>query len=168
MNATRWNLHIILSLVLERNAPFFKTASPELSAAVLNFRGWAANAESMAQKYSAPPTPIDFSAVKASVRDKELVETLETFYATAKAPPQLVEWTAEEQAMCQMKIDEAKDDVALYNELIADTEREIQYLKDNMTTLETSAEDIFVMDPEIAAEVDDEIDQRAWYKDIIT
>ena len=161
------NLHFILFLLLERNAPFFKTASPELSAAVLNFRGWAANAESMAQKYSAPPAPIDFSAIKASVRDKELVQILETFYATAKAPAQLVEWTAEEQAMCQFKIDEARDDVVLYNELIADTEREIQYLKENMTTLETSAVDIFMMDPEIAAEVDDEIDARAWFKDIV-
>lgn len=133
----------------------------------MNFRGWAANAESMALKYSAPPAPIDFGAVKTGVRDKELVSVLEAFYATAKAPPEIVEWTDEEKAMCQMKIDEARGDVALYQELIADTEKEIQFLKENMTTLETSAEDIFIMDPELAAEVDDEVEARAWFKDTV-
>ena len=168
--------HIYIKLILFinifcfsacRNAPFFKSASPELNAAVMNFRGWAANAESLALKYSLPPSPIDFATVKSQVRDKELVEAIEKFYTTAKAPPELVEWTDEEKAMCQMKIDEARADVALYDELIADTEREIQYLKDNFTTLETSGEEILLMDPDLAKEIDDEVEARAWFKDVV-
>jgi len=110
---------------------------------VAGFRAWTAKAETMAEKYSAPPAPIDFAAAKKSVRDVPLVEALEAF------------------------IEDAKAGLAFTQEMIEDCEREIAFLRMNKTSRETSISDMKEVYPDIADEVETEIEKREWFKDTL-
>ena len=139
----------------------------ELTAAVNRFRAWIASAEAMAAKYSAPPAAIDFESTKTLVRDKQLVEALENFYKSARPPPKIYEWSAEEKADTLKQIEEARSREAFTAELIEDTELEIAFLTENRTTRDTDYAMIAEAYPDIAEEVEDEIDNREWFKDTI-
>lgn len=143
------------------------TGDPELIASVNRFRGWVASAEAMAAKYSAPPEPIDFESTKKTVRDKKLVEALEKFYGSAKPAPKTYEWSAEEKADTSNQIEEARSREAFTAELIEDTEKEISFLKENRTTRDMSYTQMAEAYPDLADEVEDEIDNREWFKDYI-
>ena len=121
----------------------------------------------MAEKYSAPPTPIDFNKSKGTIRDKALVENLEKFYTASTPPPETHEWSAEEQANKKAQIEEAKGRLAFTQEMIAETEYEIEFMKANMTTRETTGSDVKEAYPDIAAEVETEIENREWFKDTV-
>lgn len=139
----------------------------ELAAKVNQFRSWVAGAEAMAEKYNAPPSPIDFSGAKEAVRDVELVEALEKLYDSSSPPPEVYEWSAEDKAEKMQQIEEARTGLALTKELIADTEKEIAFMKANRTTRETSATELAEVYPEIAAEIEEEIENREWFKDTV-
>jgi hypothetical protein len=158
---------IILSLYYHnRAAPVFK-GEAEVAARVTEFRTWVAQAEAMAEKYDAPPAAIDFSAAKASVRDKQLVDDLEKLFLAAKPPVESYEWSAEDKADKTAQIEEAKAALAFTQEMIDDTEREIAFMKDNRTTRETSATELAENYPDIAEEIEDEITRREWFKDTV-
>ena len=80
----------------DRSSPLFK-GDPELAAAVSSFRGWAANAEAMAEKYKAAPAPVDFAKAKSAVRDQSLVDALEALYKNNKPPAETYEWSTEDR-----------------------------------------------------------------------
>jgi predicted nuclease with TOPRIM domain len=143
------------------------TGDTELIASVNRFRGWVASAEAMATKYSAPPEPIDFESTKKTVKDKKLVESLETFYKSAKPAPKTYEWLAEEKVDALKQIEEARSREAFTAELIADAEQEISFLKENRTTRDMSYTQMAEAYPELADEAEDEIDNREWFKDYI-
>ncbi len=149
-----------------RSAAHFKS-NPELSAAVSSFRAWAASAEAMAEKYSAAPEKIDFAGYKAAVRDQSIVDSLEAFYATAKPAPEVYEWSAEDKADKQNQIEEAKGRMAFTQEMIEETEMELEFMKANRTTRETSGTDIAEAYPDIAEETEKELEERKWFKDAI-
>ena len=132
-----------------------------------HFRGWVAQAEMMAEKYAAPPAPIDFAAAKKSVRDVALIDALEALYKTAKPPAEVQEWSAEDKADKEAQIEEARARLAFNLEMIEDTTREIEFVKKNRTTRETSAFDVAEAYPDIAEEIEDEITRREWFKDTI-
>mmetsp|Transcript_29370 Transcript_29370/g.42026 ORF Transcript_29370/g.42026 Transcript_29370/m.42026 type:complete len:134 (-) Transcript_29370:387-788(-) len=82
---------------LDWSKPIFKSDT-EMIAKINTFRAWVATADTMAEQYSAPPAPIDFSAVKEKVRAKDLVENLEKFYATAQPPAETYVWDSADKA----------------------------------------------------------------------
>lgn len=149
-----------------RSSPIFK-GDAELTATVNRFRGWVASAEAMAAKYSAPPAAIDFDSTKKLVRDKQLVEALEKFYKSAKLPPKTYEWSAEEKTDKLKQIEEARSREAFTAELIEDTELEIAFLTENRTTRDTDYNMMAEAYPDLADEVENEIDNREWFKDYI-
>merc|ERR1719403_129734 len=82
---------------IDWNAPVFQN-NPELVAKMNNFRAWAASAESLAKKYDAPPSKIDFASAKEDVRDTSLINALESMYTSYTPPPEVHEWDPEERA----------------------------------------------------------------------
>ena len=132
-----------------------------------SFRAWAAAAEAMAEKYSAPPTPVDFSTAKESVRDKALVEALEAFYTSYTPEPEVHEWSADDKADKAQQIEDAKGRLAFTQEMIDETEKEIAFMQENKTTRETSGSDLKEAYPDIAEEVETEIENREWFKDTV-
>jgi len=121
----------------------------------------------MAEKYAAPPAVIDFSGFKASARDTSLVESLEAFYKTASPSAESFEWKAEEKAEKLNQIEEAKGRLAFTQEMIEETEAELEFMKANRTTRETSGTDIKEAYPDIAEETEKELEERRWFKDAI-
>ena len=88
----------------------------------------------MAEKYSAPPTPIDFAASKTSVRDKALVEQMEAFYKTASPAAEVYEWSEEDKASKMEQIEDAKGRLAFTQEKIEETEAQLEFMKSNSCT----------------------------------
>merc|ERR1712029_524684 len=106
-------------------------------------------------------------AVKASVRDAALVSALEKMYTSSSPPSQTYEWTAEDQANKAQLIEEANERMAFTQEMIDDTQKEIAFLRVNKTTRDTSANDFKDIYPDIAEEVETEIENREWFKDTV-
>ncbi|KAL7554066.1 hypothetical protein ACHAWF_017455 [Thalassiosira exigua] len=148
------------------SAPVFK-GDGELSAMVTGFRAWTAQADAMADKYSAPPGPIDFASAKASVRDVALVDALEKLYTSSSPPPETYEWSADDQAKKAQLIEDAKASLAFTQEMIDDTQKEIAFLRVNKTTRDTSANDMKEIYPDIAEEIETEIENKEWFKDTV-
>ena len=149
-----------------RSAPHFKS-NTEISAAVSAFRAWAASAEASAEKFSAPPTPVDFEPYNSSVRDTALVDNLKAFYTSAQPAPETYEWSAEERADKMQQIEDAKARQAFTLEMVEETEAELEFMRANRTTRETSGNDIKENYPDIADETETEIEERKWFKDTI-
>lgn len=121
----------------------------------------------MAEKYNAPPAPIDFAAAKSSVRDTALIAGLEKFYSTASPAAETYEWSGEDKTEKAAQIEEAKARLAFTQEMIEDTEKELAFMKGNRTTRETSATELAEMYPDVAEEVNKEIVDREWFKDTV-
>ena len=148
------------------SAPIFK-GNPELASYVNTFRSWVAESEAMAEKYSAPPAPIDFTAHKAQIRDQTLSSNLEALYKSATVPPEVYEWSQEDQAKRQEALEDAKNTVEQTLQDIKDTEEEILFLKANRTTRDTCVADLKAVYPDVAEEIDTEINNREWFKDVV-
>merc|ERR1740117_183842 len=153
-------------LSVDWSAPAFK-GDHELSAMVAGFRAWTAQANTMAEKYAGPPAPPDFAAAKTLCRDELLVVQLENMYATSSPPPQTHEWSADDRAHKATLIEEAKAELAFTQEMIDDTEREIEFLRAHRTTRDVSTNDMKEVYPDIAEEVETEIENREWFKDTL-
>lgn len=134
---------------------------------VAGFRAWTAQADAMAEKYSAPPAPIDFAAAKKSVRDTALVDALESLYKSSSPPPETYVWSEEDQANKAQLIDDAKAGLAFTEEMIEDTQKEIEFLSVNRTTRDISTNEMKEVYPDIAEEVETEIENREWFKDTV-
>ena len=121
----------------------------------------------MAEQYNAAPTPVDFAKAKSAVRDQSLVDSLEALYKNNTPPAETYEWSAEAQADKATQIEDAKGRLAFTQEMIEDTEKEIVFMKNNRLNREMSVGDMKEMYPDIAEEVEDEIERREWFKDTL-
>jgi len=148
-----------------RNADVWKAAP--IVQNVSKFRSWVATADSQAEKYAAPPGPIDFSSAKEAVRDKELVDFMETFYKSAGIPAETHEWDAEDKAFKLAHFEQVKEQAAVYADLKEDTLKEIEFLKSTKTTEDTTVHDLMCNNPTIHEEIEDEIERREWFKDLV-
>lgn len=135
---------------------------------VAGFRAWTAQANAMAEKYSGPPTPINFATAKKSVRDVALVDNLEKLYNSSKPSPLTYEWAKDDQDAKLQLIEDAKQELAFTQEMIEDTQKEIAFLRVNKTTRDMSCSDMKEVYPDIADEVEKEIENREWFVDTVT
>eukprot|EP00538_Stauroneis_constricta_P011879 CAMPEP_0119551410 /NCGR_PEP_ID=MMETSP1352-20130426/4675_1 /TAXON_ID=265584 /ORGANISM="Stauroneis constricta, Strain CCMP1120" /LENGTH=173 /DNA_ID=CAMNT_0007597467 /DNA_START=58 /DNA_END=579 /DNA_ORIENTATION=- len=137
-----------------------------IAANVNQFRSWVATADAQAEKYNAAPKPVDFDAAKSKIRDTELVEKLQSFYTSAKLPAETHEWDAADKAAKLEHFEQVKEQAAVYEELKAELEREIEFLKSTKTTEDTTVYDLMCNNPTIHEEIEDELERREWFKDI--
>uniref|UniRef100_A0A7S2R087 ATP synthase subunit d, mitochondrial n=1 Tax=Eucampia antarctica TaxID=49252 RepID=A0A7S2R087_9STRA len=149
------------------SSPLFK-GDPEVASATVAFRSWAASADAMAEKYSAAPATIDFASAKSAVRDSALVETLENLYNTNTPPAEVYEWSVEDKADKAQQIEDAKGRLAFTQEMIDESEKELAFMKSTKTTRDTSASDLKQNYPDLAEEIEKEIENREWFKDTLS
>jgi hypothetical protein len=128
-------------------------------------RSWVATAESMAEKYKEAPAPIDFNKAKQSVRDKDLIASLESFYKTNQPPPETYEMPASEIQDSVETIAYLKELDALNKEMLPIVEKEIEFYEHARTTSETTVFEMRVNYPLIHEEIEDELERREWFKD---
>jgi hypothetical protein len=139
----------------------------ELSAVASSFRAFVGEAEHLAETYNKLPDPVDFITAKSTLRNTELVQALESFYQNSQPPVVTYEWPEEDKAKRLKKIEEAKEFMQLRNELMENAERELEFLKANRFNDDTTAYDIAIVHPEIWDEIQDELDRREWFKDVV-
>ena len=148
----------------------FRSADVWKAAPIVNnvnaFRSWAATAEAMAEKYQRYPDAIDFKATKDTVRDKELVEMIEQFYKAAELPPETHVWDQEDHDYKLAHFEQVKEQAAVYAEIKEDLMKEIEFQKANKTTADTTIYDLMCNNPTIHEEIENEIENRQWFKDI--
>mmetsp|Transcript_22320 Transcript_22320/g.34101 ORF Transcript_22320/g.34101 Transcript_22320/m.34101 type:complete len:172 (-) Transcript_22320:68-583(-) len=146
-------------------SPIYK--DPEVLPKANQFRAWVASASALKEKYAAPPTAIDFGGFKETARDKSLIESIEKLYSTASPPPEVYAWDPEDKAQKEAVITTAEEQQDLLGELIDDAEKEMALLKDNRLSWDTTVEDIYALYPDIEEEVEDELENREWFKDTV-
>jgi hypothetical protein len=139
-----------------------------LTALASTFRAFIGQAEHMAETYTALPEPVDFTTAKSTLRNVELLESLESFYRNTQPPVVSHEWPEEDKADKLKQIEDAKDFTLLTHELIDNAERELAFLKANRITRETTAYELGIVHPDIKDEVEDELDRREWFKDVVS
>ena len=147
-----------------RDADVWKAAP--IAANVNQFRAWVATADAQADKYKAAPGAIDFAGAKSNVRDKELVDMFENFYKSAKVPAETHEWDADDQKAKVEHFAQVKEQAAFYAELKEDLLQEIEFQKSTRTTEDTTIYDLMCNNPTIHEEIEDEIENREWFKDV--
>lgn len=147
-----------------RSADVWKAAP--IAQNVNQFRAWVATADSQADKYKTAPTPIDFKSSKDTVRDKGLVDMMESFYKTAKPSPEVHAWDQEEQETKLQHFEQVKEQAAFYEDLRADLIEEIAFQKATRMTADTTVYDLMCNNPTVHEEIEDEIERREWFKDI--
>ena len=136
-----------------------------MAAGYNKLRSWVATAESMAEKYKEAPAPIDFNKAKQSVRDKDLIASLESFYKTSQPPPETYEMPASEIQDSVETIAYLKELDALNKEMLPIVEKEIEFYEHARTTSETTVFEMRVNYPLIHEEIEDELERREWFKD---
>lgn len=122
-------------------------------------------ADSMAEKYTAPPAPIDFASAKQGVRDTELVAALESFYKNTSPPAETYEMAPEEKEKSEETIAYLTELDAANKELLPVLEKEIDFFSNTRTSTETTVFDMKVNYPLIHEEIEDELENREWFKD---
>ena len=121
--------------------------------------------ESMFEKYSAPPGPVDFAKAKKAVRDTQLVENLEAFYKANEPPAEVHVMPEEETIKSQENIAYLKELSAFHKDFIPVIEKEIEFQSSNRTNADTTLFDMQVNYPLIHEEIEDELEAREWFKD---
>jgi hypothetical protein len=130
-----------------------------------NLRSWVASAEATYEKYQHPPSPIDFATPKGTIRDKELVSTLEAFYTTNQPPVKSYAMPVEELTATEERITYLKELHAVHEEFLPILEKEIDFQVNNRTTKDTTMVDMQMNYPLIHEEIEDELERREFYKD---
>lgn len=120
----------------------------------------------MSEKYSKPPTPIDFASAKSSIRDTALVDSLESFYKTASPPPEVFEKPEGADEERAKYLEMFKESEAFDQELKEGVKAELDFMKNNRTTKDTTIHDFKMNYPAIHETIEDEIENREWFKDV--
>tara|TARA_B110000971_G_C19916002_1_gene456836 strand:- start:335 stop:706 length:372 start_codon:yes stop_codon:yes gene_type:complete len=116
---------------------------------------------------SAPPA-IDFAAYKKQITSPNVVEAFEKLFSKddKQLPPLASQVTDFDTSNGSKLLDMAKAQVAESEERIAVLTKQINVLKDKRLSRDTTPEDIFAAYPEMEKEIEQEIEEHAWQKDI--
>mmetsp|Transcript_11254 Transcript_11254/g.22989 ORF Transcript_11254/g.22989 Transcript_11254/m.22989 type:complete len:92 (-) Transcript_11254:1027-1302(-) len=89
-------------------------------------------------------------------------------YKSNKPPAETYEWSAEDQADKAKQIEDAKGRLAFTQEMIEDAEKELVYMRQHRLNREMSVGDMKEVYPDIADEIETEIEKREWFKDTLS
>lgn len=141
------------------------SASPEVAAKFNSFKAWVSMTDATHEKFNKAPAAVDFTDAKKKVRDQELVANLEAFYKSASIPVESHVMPPQEKTKSEENIALLKQVDALNKEFIPVLEKEIAFLKNNRTNSETTLFDMQVNYPLIHEEIENELENREWFKD---
>lgn len=148
-----------------------KATTDSSRAAVNQLRAKHGEISALASTYAEPPPPIDFEAYKAKISSKDIVAKFEEEYskinideATYAQYMQLMhpEDTSDKEAKAAevaASVEESKGKIAELSKLVA-------LMESKMTGPTTTLEDLYEVYPDLQAEIEDEIENHEWSKDI--
>lgn len=122
--------------------------------------------DALFEKYQTLPTPINFEEAKKTVRDKELVGILESFYKSTVPAPETYVMPEAEKLETDESIAYLTELESVHKEFLPVLEAEIEFQLATRSTMDTTVFDMKVNHPLMHEEIEDEIEKREWFKDI--
>lgn len=147
-----------------RSKPYW-TTTPKEAAHWNSFKTWVAMADAEHTKYLSPPPAIDFESAKQKIKDKGLVDILESFYKSNEPAPETFEWPEEDKLYTDHHLAYIRDCEVLAAEALPVLEKEVEFLKSTRTNRDTTYLDMCAKYPSIHEEIEDEIEERDWFND---
>ena len=141
------------------------SASPEVSSGYNKIKTWVASADALAEKYNAPPGPVDFSSAKSKVRDVELVDLLDSFYKANQPPPEVHTMPEADKKAAEETRAYVTELNALHQEMLPVLDAEIEFYETVRTSVDTTIHDMRCNFPAIHEEIEDQLERREWFKD---
>uniref|UniRef100_M4C2M3 Uncharacterized protein n=1 Tax=Hyaloperonospora arabidopsidis (strain Emoy2) TaxID=559515 RepID=M4C2M3_HYAAE len=156
-----------------------KLSDPRARAALDSLRDVHGQIAAEARVYLKEPEAIDFDYYRSVIKNKELVDAMESNYKTIAFPkitPEELDVAAKSPELPEeLRLNEQETVDQLFsqlNEKVADSKARIEELKEliglmeeTRTTLATSMDEVTAMYPEVEEEIDDEIANLEWEKD---
>ncbi|CEG36966.1 atp synthase subunit mitochondrial-like [Plasmopara halstedii] len=156
-----------------------KLTDPRARAALDSLRDVHGQIAGEARTYLKEPEPIDFDYYRSVIKNKDLVDAMETNYKNISYPtitPEELDVFAKSSDLPEeLRVNEQETIDKLFsqlNEKVSDSKARIEELKEliglmeeTRTTLATTMDEITAMYPEVEEEVDDEIANLEWEKD---
>jgi len=157
-----------------------KLSSTGAKAEFAKLRAVAGEIDALSKTYSSPPPPIDFDSYASKIPASQLDE-IKKYYATAvEVTNQAADggkleaaFTAEEKSeLAELALQkeqlfaDAEKSVAESKEAIEQLTAAIAMLESNMTNASTTLDDVYAKYPKMQAEIEDEIENHEWGKDI--
>eukprot|EP00616_Rhizochromulina_sp_CCMP1243_P013430 CAMPEP_0118962278 /NCGR_PEP_ID=MMETSP1173-20130426/677_1 /TAXON_ID=1034831 /ORGANISM="Rhizochromulina marina cf, Strain CCMP1243" /LENGTH=183 /DNA_ID=CAMNT_0006910527 /DNA_START=85 /DNA_END=637 /DNA_ORIENTATION=- len=122
--------------------------------------------QGLSNTYSTPPPPIDFDHYKSKISDSEVVAKFEAEYKNVAYPQCVVDELAEIKSQYDELFEQAETSVSESQARIEALTQMVEQMEAKKTGPGTSLEDIYAMYPELEAEIDEEIANHEWGKDI--
>jgi len=122
--------------------------------------------QALSNTYSTPPPPIDFEYYKSKISDSEVVAKFEAEYKNVAYPQCVVDELAEIKTQYDELFEQAEASVNDSKSRIEVLTEMAEQMEAKKTGYSTSLEDVYAMYPELEAEIDEEIANHEWGKDI--
>ncbi|CAI5740648.1 unnamed protein product [Hyaloperonospora brassicae] len=164
---------------IEWSAIAQKLSDPRARAALDSLRDVHGQLAAEARAYVREPEAIDFAYYRSVIKNKALVDAMESNYKTIAFPtitPEELDAAAQSTELPdELRLNEQETVDELFgqlNEKVADSKARIEELKEliglmeeTRTTLTTSMDEVTAMYPEVEEEIDTEIANLEWEKD---
>lgn len=118
------------------------------------------------QIYSKDPAPIDFEAYKSKIKFPGIVEALQTDYQNLKIANLEIAGIEGETEEHQKIMEQAKKQVAFSQARIDELQETITLMEASKTTRDTTIDELDILYPEATQEIDQEIANYEWDKDL--
>lgn len=163
---------------VEWDAISAKLSDPRARAALDSLRNAHGEIQAEARKYVHEPEAIDFDYYRSIIKNKELVDAMEANYKSIAfptiTPADLDVVTADTPEELRLNEKETIDQLfAQLNEKVEDSKNRIVELQELIGLMEetrtsraTTMDEVTAMYPEVADEIDDEIANYDWEKDV--
>ncbi|KAI9918147.1 hypothetical protein PsorP6_012800 [Peronosclerospora sorghi] len=157
-----------------------KLSDPRARAALDSLRDVHGQLSAEARTYVKEPEAIDFDYYRSVIKNKELVDAMEENYKSISFPtitPEDLDAASKSADLADdLRLDEQATMDQLYAQLdekVADSKARIEELneliglmKETRTSLDTTVDEMTAMYPEVGEEIDDEIANLEWDKDL--
>ncbi|CAH0481516.1 unnamed protein product [Peronospora belbahrii] len=170
---------VLQTRAIEWNVMSQKLSDPRARAALDSLRDVHGHIAAEARAYIKEPEAIDFDYYRSVIKNKELVDAMESNYNSicfpTITPEELDAASKSADLPDDLRVDEQETVDKLFtqlNEKVADSKARIEELKEliclmeeTRTTLATTMDEMTAMYPEVEEEIDDEIANLEWEKD---
>jgi len=144
-----------------------RASSDSAKAEINRLKAAFAEISALSNTYSSPPPPIDFDGYRKQLAaSKDVVADFEADYKNITYPQYVAEELASIKDQYSTLVADAEKSVSDSQERIEALTQFVENLESKKVGYETTVEDIYELYPELRAEIEDEIANHEWGKDI--
>ena len=151
---------------MDWNALAGKVSSDAARAEVSRLRELHGDLVSQAKAYEGAPEPIDFAHYRNVIKTPGIVDTVENAYNALTLPQFVNEVAGEADEAYKTLVSEAESAMNASAARLEELEAMIADAKTQVTTKETTVDEVLQRYPEIAKEIDQEIKEHEWWKSV--